>query len=653
MQGLGDALLDRRRRQRREQVFPFQNTERQSITTHAHFGPFHFPLAASGMFYGIVETIVSDQSKAKHRLGYLLLRDNHVIPLHGISPEDIKAGAKHRVPNPEAEPIKHRECLTAIVDRLGFSGDFGTFQHKCWPEFKNFLIQKGCTHRVGVFPVDHGGCIDLYFGQHLGPRPRQLADRIFSNLDSRPKRVFLGYGVNWPAWNRGDGIQVPFEASLGTEVGTASQHARDLFARRHDLAGQWGFLDDKLVDGPVQTIVDKTYWPLGSNANERKINAERVRAAVKAFRAIIDCSPHGWVDVYPYNDRLVILRTHDGGWDLLWHNYRDEEPPDPIHVGSAAELEVQDMPSYLMTQSDRQRLMYFRQDVWEEWEAHDAEQAFYDRGGSIWERQMTSGVDVLFAWLREKGKLAAPKFTQSRSGLPPGFSIVVLNGRKVAVSEMVSVGSFRTMLAETGYGERRRESHEQWERANEGAPDEMPVGASWVDAQAFCAWKEREIGVVLRLPTRDELRALRPAFSSHYEKLARFDFPWEHFPPRPISGVGEVEHRHEVPSAVVWSEPRFLEPQPDLPEFPRDSGFTTKSRKRWITDFPPHAMWKRPLPLVKHEGLDFIDAWDAYEWCQERGWVSGRFWEGQIGASSWGAYKNLKTTFRLVIDVEG
>jgi hypothetical protein len=64
-------------------------------------------------------------------------------------------------------------------------------------------------------------------------------------------------------------------------------------------------------------------------------------------------------------------------------------------------------------------------------------------------------------------------------------------------------------------------------------------------------------------------------------------------------------------------------------------------------------MWKSPIPLVQHGGLEFIDAWDACEWCQEKGWVSGRFWEGQAGANSWGAYKNMKITFRLVIDLEG
>jgi hypothetical protein len=467
--------------------------------------------------------------------------------------------------------------------------------------------------------------------------------------------VFLGYGVNWRAWDSGNGIDAPSDgiASIGIDARTASQYAQELFAGRHELGGQWGFLDDKLVDGPVRTVVDKTYWLRASPAEEREGSQKKVTAAVKAFRTVFDSQSSGWIEVYRYNERLVVLRAHDGGWDVLWRNYREAAPPMAKQAGSPVELEVEDMPMRLMDEDERRRSIYLRQDLWEEKEAHEAEQAFYDRGGSIVERQMTSSVDVLSVWLREQGKLPEPRFVPRDSRLPPGFSIVELGGRMVAVSEMISVDAFRSMLVESGYGERRSDRGESWKRANEGASDEMPVGASWVDAQAFCAWKEREIGVMLRLPTRDELRVLRPVFSSHYERLAGSDFPWEHYPPRPIAGTDGLEQRREVPSAVAWSEPRFLAPRQDLPEFPEDSGWSNTSRKRWIVDFPPHAAWTSSMPLVEHYGLDFIDAWDAYEWCQERGWVSGRFWEGPIGANSWGAYKNLKTTFRLVMDLEG
>lgn len=72
----------------------------------------------------------------------------------------------------------------------------------------------------------------------------------------------------------------------------------------------------------------------------------------------------------PYNDRLLVLRVYDGGWDVLWRNYREKEPPKPILVSTAVQLDVEDLPSRLMTESDRRRAIHFRQDVWGERENH-------------------------------------------------------------------------------------------------------------------------------------------------------------------------------------------------------------------------------------------------------------------------------------------
>lgn len=592
---------------------------------------------------------------AEHRLGFLLLRDGHAIPLRGISPEEIKQGAKHRILHPDADQLQHRKTLNAIVDRLGFSGDFGDFLSTGWPDFERFLKKNGCTSQTGVFPVDHGGCIDLHFGPLGGPTPRQLSDRIFYSDITCPARVFLGYGVDWSAWDNGDGIHCPQDAivTIKGAFKDAEDRGRQLFKRRHDLMMQWGFLDDKLIYGDPKRIIDKTYWAQGSDPKAREESQARVAAAVRAFRAVFNCQSEGWVDVKPYNDRLVVLRAHDGKWDILWRNYRESEPPQPIGIANSNNLQIEDIPSRLMTKSDHLRKFHFRQDIWEEREEHEAEQAFYDRGGKIWERRMTSDIDVRISWLKDQRLWSEQNRAQWTGPLPNGFKAVLVNGRSVAMSDIVDVASFRQMLIETGYGERRNTVREPWERANDKASDEVPVGASWTDAQAYCAWRERQLGVNLRLPTQSELRAIRPAYSKHYESMAFMDFPWENFPPRPIvNPQGNAGHKN-VPSAVTWSESRFLEVSPDMPEFPDESGVADRSGKRWIKDFPPCASWKNPLPWVDHEGLAFIDAWDSYEWCQEKGVISGRFWEGEIGSESWGAYKNIKVTFRVVIDLEG
>jgi hypothetical protein len=609
-------------------------------------------------------------------LGFLLLRDGHAVPLTGLSPDEIKAGVKHRVPNPDADPVKHRQTLNAVVDRLGFAGDFGDYKHKGWPAFEAFLqdhgcthrpryaigeepgsrpstTPEGCTHRTGLFPSDHGGCIDLSLVPHSGPTRRQLADRIFESGLPFVQRVFLGHGVAWKTWDGGDGHHPPEAAvrTIGEDPQTAQAQADALFEDRLEFFHQWGFLDDKLIAGPVKQIVDKAYWPEGSTADQQHQSHAKLTRAVRAFREIFEASPEGWVDVLRYNDRLVVLRGHDGAWDVLWRSYRAEEPPKPSDLSRWTKLSVEDIPTSLMSESDLARAVHFRQEAWEEHEAHAAEQAFYDRGGTPQERRFTSEADVRVAWLREQGRVPKDARLPWDGELPSGFHKVVVDGRRLAVSELVTVGEFRRMLVETGYLDRRILDNHPWEPANDGVPDHQPVGGSWSDAQAFCAWKERQLGVAVRLLRRTELRTLRPFHSDHYGFLSQRDFPWENYPPRPIAQPADAGNmpRRDVPSAVSWSEPRFLEPRPDQPEFPPPTGWGGKSRKRWITDFPPRAAWRQPLPWSTYQKLRFIDAWDAYEWCHETGFVSGRFWEGPLGG--WGAYKNAKVTFRVVLDL--
>ncbi len=595
-----------------------------------------------------------ERSPVEQTLGFLLLRDGHAVPLAGISPEEIKAGARHLVPHPDAEPLKHNRTLSAIVDRLGFPGDFGTYKNEGWPSFEAFLVEHGCSRRARLFPSDHGGCIDLALRPVWGPTRRQLADRFFESGAQPPKRVFLGYGVDWATWDSGSGHAPPTAAIplIGGDPSTALPRAERLWAGRLDLPGQWGFLDDKLVAGPVQHVIDKSYWPPGFSEQERNANLEKVRAAVLAFRAVFDTQPEGWVDVLRYSDRLVVLRAADGSWDVLWRGYRAEEPPKPADVSRSSNLAVEDLPLMLMGESDHQRALHFRQEVWEEHEAHAAEQAFYDRGGSMLERQLAAESDVRLAWLREVGRLPAPDRLFWSGDVPSGFRVVDVGARRLAVSNLIEVGDFRRMLVETGYLDRRARRAEPWERANEGVGAGDPVGATWADAQAFCAWMERQLGVAVRLPSKAELRAMRPFYSERYAQMAGHDFPWENYPPRPLveKGKGE-ERRRDLPSAVAWAEPRFLEPGPDLPEFPPPGGRGTSSRKSWIVDFPPAAAWVEELPWVEHGGVRFLDAWDAYEWCLESGWISGCFWEGSIGPTSWGAYKNVKVSFRLVIEL--
>lgn len=336
----------------------------------------------------------------------------------------------------------------------------------------------------------------------------------------------------------------------------------------------------------------------------------------------------------PENDRLVFLRGRGGVYDVLWADYRRSEPPGEAG-GMEWLLEPMDQPSYVAREASVERTLYFRTGVWAERDEHEAENHFYARGGT---GPSHPGIPaVTWKYLEDMQALPTTKTSGWSGTIPNEFKQV----GDILLSDLITVAEFREFMAKCGYEGRR--AGDDWTAANPDSDQTLPVGATYADALAFVAWKERNLDLPVRLMTVEEQRAIRPFASEHYSRMGGRDFPWENWPPR-----GGLR------SALVWSEPRFEQPGPSLPEFPPEGGLTaTPSRRRWISEenWPPAAAWAQPLPWMEYRGVRFIDAWDVYEWCQA-GRVAGRYWEGSLGFTSWGAYKNVKVTFRLAIDAD-
>lgn len=570
-------------------------------------------------------------------IGWLLLRDGHSVPIRGLSPDDLKA-ARGATVEREGVTLKHTSGLNAIVHSLGFKGDFGDYKETHWPRIQRLLDRHGLREYRSLFEVADN---DLTFQLMRGKR-RALADRIFFGPSPRPRRVFTGYGHDWESWDR-------LYSDLSVPSYWRPQDARfvpkDLeltrrwvYGHRVELFGNLTFFSDHLLDlGSPGRFEAAVYFLNTVTPDEREQELTRRRQVAEAFRWFIDQRQDGWLELIPATENLVLLKGPEGTYDLLWRDLRQTPPPNPETARNPLKLHPQDWPSSLLSEQSFEAWNYYRREAWEEKERHDSERHFYASGGSA---DIYPGSDVILeSFLRTEGVYGRPLAPRDAK-VPPGFRRVTLSsGRTLLVSELITIGEFRRFAEETGYLERRE--GESWGAANEEGLDSAPVGATLLDALAYCAWKERALGTRLRLFSLEEHRALRPFASEHYRRLSFQDFPWENWPPR-----------YGLQDSVLWSEPRFLAPGPDLPEFPVH-GVGTRSRKRWIdaANWPPRARWCDPLPWAEHAGLRFIDAWDAYEWCSE-GQIAGRYWQGMIGTKSWGEYKNIKVGFRLVFDLD-
>ncbi len=574
-----------------------------------------------------------------NQVAILLLREGHAVPIHSLHPDELKTTRTDTVSMP-GKTIKAQTRLNAICDCLGFQGDFGDYKSRHWPSIEKIMQDKGCTTQKNLFKS-----VSLNdFGFYLEWKKQNLAERIFESGKPLPKRAFLGGDFDWSKindckykkrsmeiWKKGDEEFVPSDQDSAIEW---------FYNKRDDMLFLKNFRGDLLLDldEPINIELD-IYHTVKAEKNEIIKKEERVRKVAEVFRYIIDQSDEGWVDMIPITRNLVLLRAQDGAYEFLWKNIRTSPPPQvPIK-----DLHAEDTPFFIM---DRDNRHYYKRGVWREQLAHEAETDFYQQGGMPVDYPGQD--ELLYQYIEKNGM-----FSQNSSGeyasqiknkhwnygaIPPDFKEIHMDsGNVLYVSDQITVQEFRDKADENEYWDRREGA--AWEKANSrNCVNEFPVGVTYNDALAYCAWLEKEWGVTVRLMTTQEHRYLRPFESPHYESLKYLDFPWENRPPI-----------YDIPSAIDWSESRFLDNYEE-----DETGISTKSYKRWIPNenWPPVADWTSSLTFKEYHDLKFIDAWDAYEWVTN-GYpmIAGRYWEGSIGTSSWGEYKNAKVGFRVVIEI--
>jgi len=569
-------------------------------------------------------------------IAWLLLRDGHSVPISGLSPDELKVARGETVER-TGIPLKNTSGLNAIVDSLGFQGDFGDYKATHWPRVKRIMADHDLRTYCNLFEVPS---IELLFSLMQYKR-RALSDRIFFGADSRPRRVFTGYGHDWSSWStlQDDFADMDWSAADHRFVPTDEETTRRwLYKQRNELLGHVNFIGDHLLDlDRPGTFEPCIYFTKSMSPDVRNEAIRRMQKVASVLRWFIERRDDGWVTIIPVTDSLLFLKGPQGRYDLLWRNLRQEPPPQPKARLNGLMLHPSDLPSSLVAAQDFKAWNYYRLGAWEEKERHESELHYYAEGGSAPDYP---GQDVIWEqYLRSKRSYGPKPRLPHRKDAPRGFREIKLpDGRGLFISDLITVDQFRRFADASGYMERR--AGESFAAANDDNPGATPVGATYLDAMAYAAWQERTLEVAVRLLSTDEHRALRSFATDHYRGLAYRDFPWERWPPR-----------YGLEASVVWSEPRFLDPGPDRPEFPSDSGIGHGSRKRWIDqeNWPPRAQWRDPLPWAEHSSLRFIDAWDAYEWCANLR-IAGRYWEGHWAAESWGEYKNIKIGFRLVIE---
>ncbi len=613
----------------------------------------------------------------------------HLAPVTDVTEEAIQNAAY--LATTKFKDKQNLELTTAqnyIVKSLGFTGGFGEFVAKHQEELDAFKKSHGLetkTDLIRPLPILSEGF------RLVNLTPRQLSDRLFDGSKPLPKRVFTGHNVDWydlnnrwfrqNPWDKGgttaleEGIRFDEVVAMAELCGRVDKSA---ITKVWDsaVAALWfqipaavnNLLGDQLLDfgtdgNSALKIVVFLYQPLSLKDEAFARQKRQFEEAATIFRHWILGRQEGWAEVIKFNDKLIFLKGPNGTYDFVFPGLRDE----PFeHQVFEDYIHNDDLPN----SSDAKhfpRWLYHEYRGNLELDRHEAEKYYYANGGQG--IRIPKPDELLKSYLTACGKYEY-KFQVAK--LVPDYHQVELGGRKLNISNLISVGDFREFMADEQFGKYRarraklkpgKSNPDSWESVNQESDVTLPAAVTWFDAQAYATWVKKKKGLPVRLLTEVEYLELaekelgpvnlqaadpRSIMSLCDLELPKFSEKW--------MALEEKFHAEGRLTPEEWEEFKKLSPsgknEPDV---------ATKEEPKWDTDFQARTLTYDPEALVWKigpSGLKFLISGDFGEWLDEVGAALNTLDRGNL-CNSWlrfrplfaphstGKYKGKKIGFRL------
>ena len=524
---------------------------------------------------------------------WIAFKDGHQVSLNDVTPDSINFPKSHIHMDGRA---KRKFGLTTarnhVAKLLGSNGSGKAYEQFFETQLKPFMDENGL-----VTPTD------LIHSQEISSvpsfKPRQVADRIFKGRPM-PSEIFTGWNIPWDDYDNGDapfwqitqgGLFLPrttpptdgfsklvkalegtddcaafFEAGsleLGYPAERAAKNGRrfakaftkercfDEFIYRMRLycPNCNSMLGNLFLRFPEEVALQascKQYYP-ASMTDKAIAEAKREEViATEVYRKWVESKKTGWIKVLPFNANLIFLSDGQGRYDFLIRGAKDRKFSHKIFGESAdstAMPKAQDTYHF-------ERWLHFEYDGWEEKDRDAAEHAFYQTG----EIRDYPGATLFRDYLKTKGDYSPPLMVSNK--VLPGFTPVETeHGKKLAVSNIVSIGQFRAYLLKNQkaltigngmlgavnadiYPDSYIESDSTTAQTTPGlcalseqdvdqSGAAMPAAVTWNDACAFAQWVQNGHDVPVRLLHCDEYQDIFgnivPTFASKKElKTALF-----------------------------------------------------------------------------------------------------------------------------------
>lgn len=453
---------------------------------------------------------------------YLPTKKFHILPLRGLSPEELKNSAKNCLR--DREKIKHNSLLNLVVKELGFKGGFSDYREIYSDSIKPFMEHNGLHFRADLLhPAGKpaGAMVQLKLSVE------QVCGRLFQSGSPLPKKLFTGHNFDYHAhyddgkwtFNRIMYHQFGGIPSIGStrfyeliekakqgpdsNFGDSSRRTRDMVVGGfyfECIFPSFNLLGDFLIEpASDNSSLPKLYCP---QSYDPDCFAEEYQGTIKLadlFREEIESSERGWVEVIPFNDRLVFFKGADGKYDFVVPGLRsaafEHQIYDPF-------LKRSDVPAQMNEAYHFLRWYYFEFSGWREQAEHLAEQYYYAGGGSL--ADYPGELEILRASLLKR-KLYHPPSARSevKKDCPLTFNIVQLDGKRLYVSNLVPISElakFSNRRSDYFSARELLENAFKIDRLVSMNVDQLeaPATVTWFDACAYAKYFED----VYQLPVR-------------------------------------------------------------------------------------------------------------------------------------------------------
>lgn len=626
---------------------------------------------------------------------FLPLKKFHIVPITSISPEQIKKAAKNV--RRDKEKIGHTTLLNAITNSLGFTGGFAGYQSEYKEKLLPFLKKHGLKKQTDLFEHQHKS-FDVTipsispqkFANRIFQSKLTTPKSVFSGYNFDFKNTFDNhhYLFNIAECPAADtlGLIRRYKTTMSLQyLNPSDQKKNDLihnlniananshykitynennkshcnsedskkthstchrFIKDYVLCsaikdvwqdGMFDLLNDTLIL-PERAIPaePKLYYPM--DYKPTKFDTEAVEYSQFASTEIkkrLEETSKGWLQLIPYNKKLIFLKGENGQYDFIFSKMKDSIFKHEVHEGL---IKISEIPSF-NKEYHFNRWLYFEYNGWLELDEHNSEKHYYKTNSN---KDYPGSAQILQTYLAHKAReikhekqITAYNTTLSKHfntyqpklgySLLDNFFKVKLHDKTLAISNLITIEDIESMLSNEDL---TLKNTFEWD-CNNGSPGKKQAATvTWIHLLKYIHQFEQTNNIAVRPLSVDEYLYLRKVISKSHPELNASPSRKISFSKRRGTDIFSIQkNRNEKPS----SDDFISIFNPRTPSVTTKDGLTF-----WLSD--DLAEWVLDQRCIRSLSLTSYGA-------------DENLMRTQLPANIDTRYKNLKIGFRLCYEI--